>query len=453
MPADFHPKLRRFLSFVLIPIRRDHEVAHDSSGGLLEKAMEQWVLSNHIRDRRSPQIARVAQDLQRRSLDGLQKHLRTIAPMRGPFSFELGYNIPPDYRLLLQNIQLSVKEGGQLIPLSDSGSGTQSMAVFALYAYLADLENTNYILGLEEPEQNLHPQAQQQLMLNLSKLGLQVVFTTHSPTIVDTLDHEQVVLCRRHKSARRELEVKITQISSTFFSDHDLNRDSYYKFHRRKNSQFLFANFVVVTESPIDSNVIEQLLREADVSIEEIGMTIFSVDGIPSLPHMFHLLRALQIPAAFVVDKDFFVPYSNNNERKKSLNSKGYPTYSPVLKSKSLLPLLFPNQKERTALLDALVNHHTNAMNILQSANFFCFQYSLEIDLVATPTARERLYDMTGLVGDERTEEKLLSKKDALKDQAYLLQAFTGVSTGKLPRSYRKLRSQLPIMAKEARPT
>lgn len=326
------------------------------------------------------------------------------------------------------------------------------MAVFALYAYLAELENKNYILGLEEPEQNLHPQAQQQLMLNLSKLGLQVVFTTHSPTIVDTLDHEQVVLCRRQKSTRRALEVNITQIGSTFFSDHGLNRDNYYKFHRRKNSQFLFADFVVVTESPIDSNVIEQVLREADVSLEEIGMTIFSIDGIPSLPHMFHLLKTLQIPAAFVVDKDYFVPYSNNNERKKSLNSKGYPTYSPTLKSKSLLPILFPSPKEREALLDALVNHHTNAMEILLSANFFCFQYSLEIDLVATPTARERLYDMTGLDGDDRTEINLLSKKDALKDQAYLLKACTGVPTGKLPRSYRKIRTQLPIMAKAARP-
>ena len=50
-----------------------------------------------------------------------------------------------------------MREGGQTIPLSDSGSGTQSMAVFALYAYLAELQSKKYLLGLEEPEQNLHP--------------------------------------------------------------------------------------------------------------------------------------------------------------------------------------------------------------------------------------------------------------------------------------------------------
>lgn len=452
MPSDFHANLRKHLSFALIPIRRDHEVAHDSSGGLLERAVEQWVSANHVRDRRSPQIAKVAKDLQTRSLDGLQKHLRTIAPMSGPFSFELEYATPPDYRLLLQNLQLSVKEGGQLIPLSDSGSGTQSMAVFALYAYLAELEKTNYVLALEEPEQNLHPQAQQQLMRNLTDLGLQAIFTTHSPTIVDTLDHEQVVLCKRYKSSKRDLEVRVTQVPSSFFVDHGLDRRGYYKFHQRRNSDFLFADFVVVTESPIDSNVVEQLLREAEVPIEELGMTILSVDGIPSLPHMYHLLKELQIPAAFVVDKDYFVPYRNGNDRKQSLDSKGYPCFSPTQKPRTLLPLLFPRDKDRDALLDALVNHHTEAMNMLEEVNFFCFRYALEIDLVAAPTSRERLYDLTGLTGENRTELQLLSKKDALKDQSYLLQSFTGVPAAKLPYSFRRLRSRLVELAKVARP-
>lgn len=451
MPSDFHDTLQQYLSFAFIPIRRDHEVAHDGSSGLLERAVEQWVAANHQRDRRSPQIARVASDLQKRSLSGLEKHLGKIAPMSGPFSFQLEYATPPDYRLLLQNLQLSVKEGGQLIPLADSGSGTQSMAVFALYAYLAELENTNYILGFEEPEQNLHPQAQQQLMRVLGDLGLQVVFTTHSPTIVDTLEHEQVVLCRRVKSANRELEAEISQIPSSFFQDHGLGRESYYKFHRRKNSSFLFADFVIVTESPIDSNVVDQLLREAGVEIEERGMTIFSVDGIPSIPHMYYLLRELSIPTAFVVDKDYFVPYRNNNDRKKSIDSKGFPLYRAEAKQRSLLSTLFPSPKDQGSLLHALVNNHRAAMDILQSVNFFAFRYSLEVDLVSVPATRERLFDLTGLTGVDRTEKNLLAKKDALKDQAYLLKSFTGVPPNRLPASYQRLRSKLPVIAAAAR--
>lgn len=452
MPSDFHSILRKHLSYAMIPIRRDHEVAHGSSTGLLERAVEEWVLANHQRDRRSPQIVKVAQSLQSRSLAGLEKHLRTIAPMSGPFSFELAYHTPPDYRLLLQNLHLSVKEGGQLIPLSDSGSGTQSMAVFALYAYLAELENTNYLLGFEEPEQNLHPQAQQQLMRNLGALDLQVVFTTHSPTIIDTLDHEHVVLCKRHSSPRRQLEVSITQISSDFFSTRGLDRGGYYKFHRRRNSQFLFANFVVVTESPIDRLVVDQLLRDAGVDIEALGMTVLAIDGVRSLPHMYHLLKVLDIPAAFVVDKDYFLPYKNGNNRANSLGANGYPMYASTPKEESLLKSLFPRKDDQVKLVDALMNNHTDAMRILQEVNFFCFRWALEVDLVAARGTRERLYDLLKLSPPQRTESHLLSQKRQLKDEATLLEAITAIPSSQLPNSYKRLRRVLPVLAEAARP-
>lgn len=452
MPGDFHARLRDHISFVMIPIRRDHEVAHDPSEGLLERAVEQWVSANHQRDRRSPQIVRVAADLRSRSLSGLERHLQRIAPMSGAFSFELDYSTPPDYRLLLQNLRLSVKEGGQLIQLADSGSGTQSMAVFALYAYLAELENTNYVLGLEEPEQNLHPQAQQQLMRNLQMLGIQVVFTTHSPTIVDALQHENVVLCRRFTSTGRELEVRVTQVPSTFFATHDLDRDAYYKFHERRNSDFLFADFVIVTESPIDSAVVEQLLDESGHPLEDLGATAVSLDGVVSLPFMFSLLKELQIPAAYVVDKDYLVPYRGTGERNASLNAKGYPSYSPSMKNRSIIPTLFPKQKDQQNLLIALTSNHTAAMDMLQEVNFFCFRYALEIDLVTAPTTRQKLFDLANLRDQYRTESTLLKeRRKVLKDQATLLQAFSGVPAPNLPNSYKRLRSQLPVLAKAAR--
>lgn len=192
----FHEALRKQVAYALIPTRRDHAVAHEPSTGLLEHAVDAWVTSNRQRDRVSPQVAKLGAQLQKNSLSGFEKQLRKVAPGDGPFSFELSYSLQPDYRLLLSNLALSVNEGGQAIPLADSGSGTQSMAIFALYAYLAELQSKTFVLGMEEPEQNLHPQAQRQLINRITSLGLQVLFTTHSPTVVDSLDHEQVVLCR-----------------------------------------------------------------------------------------------------------------------------------------------------------------------------------------------------------------------------------------------------------------
>jgi len=452
--ASFADTLREHITYALVPIRRDHEVAHSSTGGLLERAVEEWVSRHSQRDRRSPEIAKVADRLREKSLSGLEKQLRSIAPLDGPFSFELSYAVPPDYRLLLQNLALAVREGGQTIPLSDSGSGTQSMAVFALYAYLAELQSKKYLLGLEEPEQNLHPQAQQQLMRNLSRLGLQVIFTTHSPTIVDMLDHEHVVLCKRTSSNRRDLEVELSQISRTFFADHGLDRDRYYKFHRRRNSEFLFADFVVVTESPIDASVIERLLEDAGTPTDELGVSIVSLDGGVSkgnVDYMFQLLRGLQINAAYVVDRDYFVPYKNGS-RDASLDSRGFPQYEARLQPGCLLTTVVPNQSARARLIDDLVQRPSEALKSLAALGFFCFMWALEVDLVNAATPRTRMFDHFQVPEGQRTTRELLkSRGKAIKKQEVLISAISELSANALPNSYKALRREIPRLAASSR--
>jgi hypothetical protein len=212
----------------------------------------------------------------------------------------------------------------------------------------------------------------------------------------------------------------------------------------------LFADFVVVTESPIDSVVIEQLLRDANVDIESLGMSILTVDGVASLPHMFHLLQALSIPAAFVVDKDYFVPYRNGNVRANSLDGNGYPTYAASARRGTLLFDLFPREKDRGRVVAALVNNHTQAMDLLQQVRFFCFRFALEVDLVAARATRERLYELARIPETARTERALLGRKDALKDQSTLLRSMSGLSAAQLPNSFKRLRKELPLLARDA---
>lgn len=453
-PADFHRLLSKYIAYALIPIRRDHAVAHDSSTGLLVRAVERWIDDHSQRDRVSPKVSEMAIKLQERSLLGLQNKLRAMAPMDGAFSFELGYTILPDYRVLLQNLALTVREGGQVIQLADAGSGTQSMAVFALYAHLAEIENTNFLLGLEEPEQNLHPQAQQQLMRNLEKLGLQVVFTTHSPTIVDMLDHEHVVLCKRVRGRQRELEILVSQIKHSFFSDAGIDRDAYYKFHGRRNSEFLFADFVVVTESPVDAAVISQLLTSAGDRPDSLGMSIVPLDGgvtHGSVDHMFHLLRTLSIPAAYVLDRDYFLPYLND-KRELSLDGQGFPLYKNQLQRRTLLDAVVDNDATRKKIAADLYARPSSAMKQLIQYGFFCFMWALEVDLVNAKGPRERLYESLRMPDDgSRSPKSLLEKKKAIKKQEYLITAIDGLPATALPRSYQALRRELPRLARESR--
>lgn len=451
--ASFHERLRQEFAFAFIPIRRDHEVAHAPVNGLLDVAIEEWITANRQRDRLSPKIQKLAEQLRTTTLSSFERHVQSITPLDGPFAFEFSYTTQPDYKLLLQNLEVTIREGGQLIPLGDSGSGTQSMAVFALYAYLAKLQEKSYLLGLEEPEQNLHPQAQQQLMQNLGSMGLQAVFTTHSPTIVDLLDHEDVVLCRRGASSQRNFEVRLAQIGRSFFADRKLGRDVYYKFHKKKNSEFLFANLVVVTESTIDAAVVEQLLSDAGESVQDLGISMVSLDGKENLHYMFYLLDALGIPKAFVTDRDYFLKF-RNDERKRSLNSQGLPQYRAEAQTKPSCVLnqlgLKPN--ELTKFLDDLANRPAAAAKRLHGYGFFCFMWDLEIDLAQSKEAQTRFFDRLNVPADSRNARHLLVEKaQAIKKQEALLPVVEGLEAKSLPSSYRALRRELPKMARAAR--
>lgn len=450
-PNDLQQELQRFISYAFIPLRRDHHIAGWGPDGLMERVVDAWVTSSRQRDHITPGIQRLSERIRNGPLDGLAKQLRKNTPLNGKFEFSLEYEQSPDYSVLLRDLILHVREGSQMVRLADSGSGTQSMAVFALYSYLAELENSTYILGFEEPEQNLHPQAQNQLLANLKSLDLQVIFTTHSSTMIDALNHEQVVLCRRVRSSTRDIETRITQLPEDFFTSKGIDRDAYYKFHGRRNSEFFFADFVVVTESPIDAAVVSELLVDSGVSMEDLNMTVLSLDGVANLNNVFHLLRTLDIASAFVVDKDYFLPYAGA-ALEDSRDAQGFPKYAMEFKPDTVLNYLFPREVDQTTLLSMLIGNHSAAMEMLAKVDFFCFRWSLEIDLVAAATPLERLYDLCSLrsAAERTTKNLLVGRKKQIKRQDILIPAITGLPPVKLPNSYKLLRRSLPAKAAAA---
>lgn len=77
--------------------------------------------------------------------------------------FKVTFPLDIDYKVLLNNVTLSLTEHGNSYPIQEWGSGTRSLAIIALYRAHALLRKSNIVLGIEEPEINLHPQAQKDL--------------------------------------------------------------------------------------------------------------------------------------------------------------------------------------------------------------------------------------------------------------------------------------------------
>lgn len=451
-PQDLHAELGKYVRYVYVPLRRDHEVAGWESGGLLKTAVEAW-LEHHTskRDSISPKVAELGLAIKQRALNGLSKQLRKITPLSGSFTFDLEYTKQPDYSLLVRDLILRVTEGGTTVDLEDCGSGTQSMTAFALYSYLAELKGSTYILGIEEPEQNLHPQAQRELLSNLRDLELQILFTTHSTVMLDELKHHEVVLCRRIASATRGIETITTQLPMDFWANTGLDESKYYQFHRRRNSDFFFADFVILTESPIDSEIVGLLLNKAGTDPKANGVSILCVDGVTSLPYAYQLLKALNFAFATVVDKDYFIPYLQD-ELDKSRDNRGFPKYRKEFKADTLLEIMVPLAAERTKLLNLFFSNHSRAMDILEASNVFCFKWSMEVDLVNSNTAQNLMFDELNIPDAQRnTNALLVTRKKAIKGLELLKPVILNLAPANLPNSYNRLRRALPGLIKQAR--
>ncbi len=458
-PTDLHTELSKYIRYVYVPLRRDHEVSRWGTGGLLQKAVEAW-LEHHTsrRDSISPKVSEVTKSIKNRAFNGLSKQLRKITPMHGSFTFDLEYCRQPDYRMLLRELTLRVREGGITVDLEDCGSGTQSMTALALYSYLAELVGSTYIFGIEEPEQNLHPQAQRELLANLRRLPLQILFTTHSPVMLDELCHEDVVLCRRLLSSARGVEIETSQLDKAFWTEKRLDQERYYQFHRRKNSDLFFANFVILTEGSVDSEIISFLLRKAGIEKAKHGVSVIALDGVTSLPYAYHLLRALNLEFATIVDKDYFMPYLNDTLEADLLKGKvgsrdarGFPRYKKIYKTDTLLASMVPNATDRENLLRLFHSNHSRAMNILEKSNVFCFRWSLEIDLVNSTNARDLFFDHLRVPAAARNPSTLLvDMAQAIKKLETLYTVINGLEPSNLPNSYKRLRKMLPELVKKA---
>lgn len=338
-------------------------------------------------------------------------------------------------------------EGTQPLPVSEYGSGIKSLTVIALHRMLAQLSNTSIVLGIEEPETNLHPQAQR-MLINSLKTGrqnceTQAIFATHSTVIVDALNHDDIVLVRKVKDEARGTHSEAKQLPTTFWEDHKIEELRHYNFFRYRNSDFFFARYVILTESTTDAQVIEKLLNQEHTN-KQFHVSIVNLDGIKNLGYPFFLLRDLGIPFCAVVDKDFFTTYKNGSLSESRNENNFLPEYSGEVSNHKVIQSLFDTDEKKEELKDYLGKSYSQFFGYVKRFGFLSMQYCLEMDLVANEKTRNAYFDQYGLQGDARTNKALLiERKNKIKDPTYLLPVIDSVMPRDYPISLKKIRREL----------
>ncbi|RLL85898.1 ATP-dependent endonuclease [Mesotoga sp. BH458_6_3_2_1] len=448
LQEDLRARIFSDISFVLIPASRDAEKMEAKENSLLRRVIEkEFRKRTKNRDRVSPSVRASAKELAEKHFPSITKKLERYYCLEHSYELTLDYVKTLDYSMLLFDLGLKIVDHSNSFNVSDCGTGIKSMLVIALYRYLASTEKKNVILGIEEPESNLHPQAQREFVSQLRDIRnhdseAQIIFTSHSPTIIDELRHEDLVLVRKAADKKRGFKSVTSKLEEEFYANHDIKAEKYEKFHRYRNSEFFFSDLVIIAESESDADVLKDFVSNQPTIRTYLNRISFvDLRGVGNLKYVLYLLAALHLQYIVVVDKDFFLPYVND-ELENSLGSDGLPRFKKEFKQErlDLIQQIITKEPERKKIEHMLISNHTQALKILAKYSTVCMNYALEKDLLNVKKIRQNMCSILSISSSDCTTNYLMTeKKKEIKKTDNLIPSIQNVSS--YPRSFVALRN------------
>jgi len=442
LDIDSFSRLMQHHKYIYVPIIRDYGTSFSRENGiayqLLSKTIQQQIAN---RNTIQPHVDRLYDKVRNTVFKTAISRVAGYYPFKKNANFKLDFRDSNLLDNILREVSLELIEDTQTNEIANCGSGVQSAVYFAFSLANEMNSEINYLVGVEEPEQNMHPQAQRQLIESLKNSELypntQFLLTTHSPVIIDKLGHTAIALCRKTKNASRDIVTTITQIEPGFWDKYNMQEEKYQGYFLYRNSDFFFSNAMIITESPVDCEIIRCLLSRYGYNAEDLGISFFASDGEKNVRYPYALAHELGIPFICIVDRDTFQPYVGV-DRKTSLDDKGIPQYKNELKTSTpLCSVLSP--EERFELSELLNNGNFNeAQELLRNKNIYVMKYAIEVDLVTCSSYRHAFGTFLGLGEESCTTEFLLKNMGKrIKSYDVMSHVISTAQTRNLPNSYK----------------
>jgi len=206
-------------------------------------------------------------------------------------------------RRVLQSLQLVARgaRSGHRLPLRSHGSGVLRALLLAAVLQHARMRDSNLILAIEEPEQNLEPINQRLIARSLlfaSENGAaQTIVSTHSPAIASAVPLASIELVREISKHPR-----VKSLSEVQPAEH-----KFYERHARGAViDGLYANAVLLVEGPTDTGALVTLWGKAfpQNGLDERRVEVIDCESIDKIPPFVRFFSALDIPVAVICDCD-----------------------------------------------------------------------------------------------------------------------------------------------------
>jgi predicted ATP-dependent endonuclease of OLD family len=242
---------------------------------------------------------------------------------------------------------LKVGEVGRVgvMEFSQLGSGAQRAIEMALIRYLAkaaadaEANCTRKLLLIDEPELYLHPQGVRRVrhaLAQLSTKGFQVVFSTHSPLMLDRANAAHTVIVRKELGAGAVTRKPLQQAVQDALAEAE--SQSRVLFELGNIADIYFAERVVICEGKTDRRILPLAYERLFGRPPELDHVAFvSIGSCSDIRKALAVLRAMKIPACGIADLDFaFTEAAKGNA---PLVAKNGPEIS---KAKTILKRLQP---------------------------------------------------------------------------------------------------------------
>lgn len=166
---------------------------------------------------------------------------------------------------------------------------------------MADLKEENVIFAMEEPEIAIAPHTQRRIATYLTTKTTQCFVTSHSPYIIETFDHKDVIVLRRDSNANVS--------GHNVLLGPNVKPKTYRRYIRRGFAEAMLGRGVVIAEGITEQFALQsvaQMLEDADSTkypLDLSGVTIITPDGEGSIPEFGCFFSSLNIPCYAFYDK------------------------------------------------------------------------------------------------------------------------------------------------------
>jgi ABC-type cobalamin/Fe3+-siderophores transport system ATPase subunit len=219
---------------------------------------------------------------------------------------------------LIDETRVLIDDGAET-DLRHKGDGVQSLAALAMARKAADSGRRSLILAIEEPEAHLHPSAVHRVRQVVNEIASkqQVIYTTHSPLLVDRFKLSNNVIVRGSKAAPAKTLNELRDVLGVRTSDN-----------------LAQANLVLVVEGLTDRDSLEALIAHKSPKLSAFiasgGLALDYLRGAPNLLPKLDGLRQQLCQYHVLLDHDGSGLMAGSKARDAGLLSPKEETYTIV---------------------------------------------------------------------------------------------------------------------------